>query len=377
MKPLPLLFILDNFPDPHAGTEGQFWLLFQNLDRSRVDPSIVLLRQSEYLEAHVAPSKLRTLHVRRLLALSSIMRVLRTAWWARRAGFRVAHIYFNDSAIVFPIFLKLLGIKVIVSRRDLGFWYTSGNLRVLRLVAPWVDRAVANCEAVRQVVTEREGFRREQVAVIYNGILRTLASPVNRTVLKIGESARLVVVVANLRPLKRINDAIATIARLQQAVGETHLLVVGEDRVSDSGSSHQLELQQYASQLMVHERVHFLGKLHDPMPIIAAADLCMLCSESEGLSNTVIEYMLAGKPVVCTNVGGNAELVVEDSTGHLVAIGDVSAMTAAAVALLGDVERAHAFGRRAQQRARELFTAESMVERQTRLYEALVNGDAA
>jgi len=378
-QPLPVLFILDNFPDPHAGTEGQFWLLFRNLDRTRVAPAILLLRHSEFLREHVPADQLKILDMQRLLSLRSILRLIKAAWWARCAGYKVAHTFFNDSSIVFPLPLRLLGIRVIVSRRDLGFWYTPRNLPLLRLVARGVDRVVANCEAVRTAVMRNEKYPASRVEVIYNGIGRELQAggTLTRSEFSIDDAAHLIVIVANLRPLKRIGDAVVAVARLQVLVGDTHLLVVGEDRPSDGGQSHQTELQQRAQELGIADKLHFAGKMSDPMPVIVLSDLCILCSETEGLSNTVIEYMLAGKAVVCTDVGGNGELVVDRQTGYLVPVGDIDAITAAAARLLGDRQHAASFGQQARQRALAMFTAQSMVQKQTRLYERLANGDAA
>ena len=378
--PLRVLFILDNFSGPQAGTEGQFWLLFRNLDRARFAPAIMLLRPSEFLREHVPANELKVLNVQRLLSPVSIIKLLRAAWWARRNGYKVVHIFFNDSAIVFPIPLKLLGIRVIVSRRDLGFWYTPRKLTLLKFVARFVDRVVANCEAVRAAVVRAEKFPRERVEVIYNGIGRETGetTPLSRGEFAISAGARVIVIVANLRPLKRIDDAVRMLAGLQAAVGDTHLVVVGEDRNTDRGVSHQAELQQLANDLGIANKLHFAGKMNDPMPAIAMADLCILCSETEGLSNTVIEYMLAGKASVCTDVGGNSELLEHGQTGYLVGVGDIDAMTRAAAELLGDRQRAASFGERARRRALSMFTARAMVQKQTELYQQLaISTDAA
>jgi glycosyltransferase involved in cell wall biosynthesis len=373
---LPILFILDNFPDPHAGTEGQFWLLFRNLDQQRFPAKIMLLRPSQFLGERVPEEQLKVLGIESVLSPRSIFKLLKAAWWARRSGFAIAHIYFNDSAIVFPMLLKLLGIKVIVSRRDLGFWYTPGTLRVLRFVSHWVDRVVANCEAVKAMVIRSEKFPPERVDVIYNGIGRDTEGNgvATRAEFGIADDARVIVVVANLRPLKRIDDALSMVAGLQARIGDSHLIVVGEDRGGKSGTSHREELRARAAALGVADKLHFAGKLANPMPVIALADLCVLLSESEGLSNTVIEYMLAGKPVICTDVGGNGELIVDAETGHLVPVGDIEAMTRCAEDLLRDRARARLYGERGRQRALSMFTAQTMVRKQSALYESLASG---
>lgn len=372
-RKLKLLFILDAFPDPHAGTEGQFWLLFNRLDRAALEPAILLLRPSPFLSANVQDVPLKVLNVTSVKSPSALWRIAGAVRWAKREGFEVAHIFFNDSAVVFPIPLRLAGLRVIVSRRDLGFWYSSATMPLLRLNARFVDAAVANCNAVKRVVHDKEGIPAQRIHVIYNGIIRSEigSSAGIRERFGLPPYARLIVIVANLRPLKRNADAIRALGALPGELSDINVVFVGEDRDGDGGNSHRRELEDLARSLGVERRIHFTGKVPDPMPIVAEATLCMLCSETEGLSNAVIEYMLAGKPVVCTDVGGNAELVAHGENGFVVPVGDVPAMVASLTQLLGSEQRRVAFGRESAARAARLFSTDAMCREHHRLYESL------
>lgn len=370
-----VLFILDAFPDPHAGTEGQFWLLLNRLDRERFAPSVLLLRPSPFLQANLKDTPLEVLNVSRLKSLSGLRRIWSAARRARQAGFRLAHIFFNDSAIAFPLPLRLAGLRVIASRRDLGFWYTRGNLPLLRFNARFIDSIVANCKAVKDVVVAQEHYRAERVQVIYNGITRSEPrSDVAAARSGLPDAARTIAIVANLRPLKRIVDAITALAQLGPDAADVNLVVVGEDRDNDGGTSHRQELEQLAASLGVAGRVRFTGKLSDPMPVISASSVCVLCSETEGLSNAIIEYMFAGKPVVCTDAGGNAELVQDGVNGYVVRIGDPSALAAALRRVLESPALSQQFGSKSAEIALSLFDPQSMVHQHMRLYDRLVAG---
>ena len=178
---------------------------------------------------------------------------------------------------------------------------------------------------------------------------------------------------ANLRPLKRVGDAVKALALVSAPCSiAPHLLIVGEDRPDADGTSHRTQLERTAVQFGLLDRVHFAGKIADPAPLIRLADVCLLCSETEGLSNVVIEYMLSGKPVVCTNVGGNAELIVDGVCGRVVAAGDVVALASAISELLNGTDLARDWGEAARKRAIELFTpASRMVDSYQHLYEHL------
>jgi L-malate glycosyltransferase len=376
-RKLKLLFILDAFPDPLAGTEGQFWLLFKGLDRSRFEPAILLLRPSEFLAANVTDAPVKVLGIERLRSPASLWKVLRAALWARRSGYDIAHIFFNDSAIVFPLPLRLAGLRVIVSRRDLGIWYTRGNLHVLRLVRHFVDRAVANCQSVKNAVCRSERFSSQAVSVIYNAWQPRggpmPARSIARAALGLSSQAQVITIVANLRPLKRVDDAIRAFAIVKQALPAAQLLIVGEDRTAADGSSMQSQLTALSASLGVQADVRFLGKLQDPTEAIAAADVCLLCSETEGLSNSIIEYMSCNRAVVCTDVGGNPELVESGVNGYCVGVGDVAAIAQRIRELLERPDAAAAMGSESARRVAERFSLAANIRSHTALYAELLS----
>jgi glycosyltransferase involved in cell wall biosynthesis len=160
-------------------------------------------------------------------------------------------------------------------------------------------------------------------------------------------------------------------------VSNVHLVVVGEDRPDETGRSFRARLESLAGELQVREQLHCLGKIPNPLPLVRAADICVLCSETEGLSNAVIEYMLAGKPVICTDVGGNRELVVNEETGFLISLGDVAGMARRMVQLLMGPELARAMGERGGERARRLFSREAMIAHHEALYLQLLQRPSA
>lgn len=371
-RKIRVLYILDAFDDPQAGTELQFWTLLQHLDRERFEPSIVLLRASPFLEGR-SGVPVKVLHVSRLRSPGSIWRILRVAIRARRSGIDVAHLFFNDVSIAFPMLLRLAGIPTIVSRRDLGFWHSRNLVRLLRFNAPFVSTVIANCEAVRHAVIGAERFAPQKVHVIYNALVRQPCAQGTdlRARLGLPANAKLVVIVANLRPLKRIADAVQALAQIVARFPDAYLVIVGEDRPGETEPSHRAELVALSVKLRLADHVLFLGKQQDPMPTVTAADVCVLCSESEGLSNAVMEYMVAGKPTVCTNVGGNAELVVDNHTGYLVTVGNITLLANSIAVLLSDPKLAKEFGLRARRRATELFSLRWMIEQHAALYTKL------
>jgi len=102
----------------------------------------------------------------------------------------------------------------------------------------------------------------------------------------------------------------------------------------------------------------------------------VLASDTEGLSNVIIEYMSAGKPVVATDVGGNSELIVEGATGYLIKPRDVAALERALSNLLRNPTIAAQLGSAGRTRSESVFTARAMIAQHESLYRELLSPTA-
>lgn len=354
-----------------AGTEKQFLELVTRIDRKLFCPSLAVFRQSEYLITHSLPCSVAVLNIRKLASLAASIRLAKLSFHIRRCGYKIVHIFFNDASIVAPVFCKLGGARVIVSRRDMGFWYTSANLAALRISNHFVDCIVPNCYAVKENVRRREGFQNEKMVVIYNGHdqgrFAELPATRLRESLGIGIDDPIVGMVANLYPIKRQSDLIRAFAIVQRRLGNVHLVFVGEGKDRD-------ELRRLACSLALERRVHFLGSVSNAIPIIKHIAVGVLCSESEGLSNAIIEYMGCGKPTICTRVGGSSEIIDDGDNGFLVNVGDVEGLAAKLIKVLSESSLADRMGKRARLRMQSKLTSEEMVSSYMDLYTQVLYG---
>ncbi len=114
------------------------------------------------------------------------------------------------------------------------------------------------------------------------------------------------------------------------------------------------------------------GELADVPAVMCGLDLFVLPSRAEGISNTILEAMATGLPVLATDVGGNAELVVAGQTGEVVGSGDVEALAAGLLRLAADPARAAAMGRAGRARVEEHFSLPAMVAAYQGLYDRLL-----
>lgn len=373
-NPRRVMYLLDSYAHPYAGTEGQLQKLIQRIDRDRYEPSVAVLRPSQYLEQKRFPCPVSVLHIYKNTRPTTLLKLARYARDLRRRDFDIVHIFLNDASIIAPFFLKLSGLKVVVSRRDMGFWYNPTNLKLLRFNRHFVDRVVCNSSAVKQCVHRMEHYPLEKLEVIYNGYdpedFPLEEKPVSLADLGVPAAARIIGLVANVRRVKRIEDGIRALSLVAQRISDAHLLVVGSES-GEEGAILRRELEALAQRLGVAERIHFLGAVARLNPIIRIFSVGLLCSESEGFANAIIEYMKCGVPTVCTDTGGNPEIVQHGFNGFLVPVGDAAAMAEHVIQLLTDGELAKRLGNGAEATA-EQYPLKNMVVAHLRLYDQVL-----
>jgi L-malate glycosyltransferase len=321
-SPTKVLFVIDHYKNPFAGTEGQLFKLIKHLDRADVEPHLLVFTPSEYLNKKEFPCPVTVLGHHRLSSPRTWLALAKAALKFKRSGYQIAHIFFNDPSIIGPPVFRLFGFKVIISRRDMGYWYTPAYEKILRLNRWFVSGAITNSSAVKQITSDVERLTPASIHVIYNGYENAPLEAVvpNDLAERLSPGDLVVGLVANIRPIKRIQDAIAAIATVRESLPQIKLVIVG-----DGDSSL---LSGLADDLKVGERVLFLGGRSDPRRYIQCFDIAILCSESEGFSNAIIEYMQCGKPVICSRVGGNPEIVEDGISGFLYEAGDINALAA-------------------------------------------------
>lgn len=361
-----IMYLMDSYVDPHAGTEKQLFQLISHLADYNYEPHLTLLRPSKYIEKHGFPCEVSVLDIGKIIKLQSLLKMFRYGIKLRMEGYKLVHIFFNDSSIIAPVILRLCGIKVIISRRDMGYWYTPANLILLRLNALFVSAVVTNCNAVKQVTHRQEHIPLAKIHVIFNGYQAQDISGVNvipDSIKHIKGRLKIVGIVANIRPIKRIEDLVNAFAMVKKQLNDVALVIVG--------AGETVGLMRLAGDLGIADAVIMTGKQPDTEAFIRHFDVAVLCSESEGLSNSLIEYMYYGIPIVCTRAGGNVELVENGINGYLVDVGDIHALAGRLLTLLQNEALAYEFGRKSSQYIREVCSMNRMTETHVSLYKGL------
>jgi len=374
VQPDKILFVIDRISQPGAGTEGQLLLLMDKLHQRGVSVQLLVLRGSPWLDQATLPYPVNILGSSSVKNPWTWFRLWRWGRTQRGRGYRLAQVFFNDASVICPPVLSACGVKTLIARRDMGFWYTAFYRRILPLTGRFVTGAVVNSEAVGDVTHRVERLPKYKIHVIYNGYngqrTRELASPEAQPELARlrADGARLLGLVANIRPIKRIEDAVAALGLLSDELPDLHLVVLG------SGDPEPLRAAAKSSG--VEHRLHCLGSRSDISACLSYFEAGLLCSESEGFSNAVVEYQQAGLPVVCSRTGGNPEAVVHGENGWLYPVGDVQALAQCLRELLTDTEQASYRGEQGRKLAQERYDPERMADQYLTLYGNLLTTES-
>ncbi len=367
MRPINVLYLIDKLCI--AGAQRHLSALVAHLDRSVINPQVCCLQYEGELaeELKQADIPVFSLGLRKIYNAKGVAGAVRLARIVRKSGVDVLHCYLL-SAHLFGGFTAAIcrAPALISSRRDL-FSHAQGKyLWASRLANRFVHRIEANSHAVADFVARTEGFPAARISVIYNGVDLShldpsVGLPDFRSANSIDPSVPLIGTVANLKPMKAVDVFIRTAAILSRKLPEARFVIAGSGPL-------EREMRQLAHAEGLDARLLFAGSLEDVRPLLASLDVFMLLSQTEGMSNALLEAMAMAKAVVATRVGGNVEAIKAGETGLLVEAGDAEKAAAAALRLIGSPPLAGQLGKAARRVAELSFSVERMVADTQQLY---------
>jgi len=356
-------FLIDRLS--RAGTETQLLALIRSLDRRRVLPHLVLLDGEDDLSRSLEPNDCPILR----LGLSSFLRgaplsaarSLRRFWRFHRID--ILQTYFLDSTYFGVPFARLCGIRSVVRvRNNLGYWLTGRHRSLGRWMGRLADVTLTNSVDGKQALVESERLHPEKIVVLENGVDLERFPPLpppdtRRAIVRVG-------VVANLRPVKNIDGLIRAASRLSSRYPTLHFSVAGN-------GEHRPELERLIHVHDLTERFTLPGSTDDVTGFLAQQDIAVLPSHSEGMSNALLEFMAAGRAIVATDVGANAQLIEHGVSGRIVPARHDDALAEALSWYMEHPAEAIKYGQAARKRVEAAYSRSAMVNRFENFYEQL------
>jgi glycosyltransferase involved in cell wall biosynthesis len=353
-----------------GGAEKQLVLLARGLPRNDFEVHVCVLTHTGPLEAELEQARIP------LTRIDKRWKFDPPAYWRLKREIQrlkpdIVHTWLFAANSYGRYAAVAAGVKhVIAGERCVDTWKTAVQLAIDRYLAGRTERIVTNSSGVVDFYAGK-GLPRDKFVVIPNGIEPLPDGlPTSRAELLIElglpAESRLIGAVGRLWPQKRVKDLIWATDLLKCIRDDAHLLIIGD-------GPQRWRLERYSANCGNQHEVRFLGERGDVPRILPHLDCLWLASSYEGQSNAVMEAMLAGVPVVATNIPGNRDLVLHEQTGYLVNVGDRAAFAQKAQMLLSDDALQRRLGEAGRHRMQTEFTVERMVERHADLYREITN----
>ncbi len=351
--------------DSHGGAERVLIDLCRYL-RELGHDLVALHFGSDYLHRQCRRFGLREVIVPGYASYKRMAELPRFGWifqrFLRDEGIEVLHSHLLGPIVGGAAAARLAGIAHVGTLHDIySVTEKPQRVRLVQLAALLGTQLIAVSRRVEAFYRKRARLR--SLKTIYNGVCLprpNIDRPDIRRALDIGEQELVLLCVGRLVELKR-HDVLLTAFAALATEFPVRLVLAGD------GPQRQ-RLEQLAAMLNVRQKTLFLGSRDDVPSLLAAADIFVLSSDSEGLSCSILEAMAAGLPVAVTDVGGNAELVTHGENGFLIPPGDSARLTQHLRALLSDAQLRQRLGRASQRRAQSEFSMTASLQQYLELY---------
>lgn len=350
-----------------GGLEKGVVNLANKLNSKGFEISICCLEASGVFESRLSPGvKVFVLHKSKGIDYTL---PLRLAGLFRRERTMIVHTHNVGTYLYGAIAAKLLSRVKLVHGEHGDLLQPSGcrwrDLTIRRCFSYMTDMIHTVSADMRHTLICMVRVNPRKAVAILNGVElekfdKMSVSQCRRT-LGIGSNEFVIGTVGRLSPVKNFELLIQVIPELNRAGIYPKVLLVGD------GPSRP-NLESLAKQYHLAGQVFFLGSRSDVPELLNAMDIFVLPSLSEGLSNSILEAMAAGVPVIASDVGGNSELVLRNETGFLFPPQDKAMLAQRILQLAIDPEKRRRMGMLGCKRAERLFSLEVMIGNYERLY---------
>lgn len=371
-----VLHLLVNFES--GGTERQAVELLKRLNPERFDVRLAVLRNQGplYQEIQVMYPDVPEFPLTSFYNANFVRQAIRLRTLLQQENIQLIHAHDFYSDMLGVVAARLTGAKVIASQRNLqqSEWFAHKmGQRFINMVS---HRMLVNSNAIRDHLVENWGTNPNKISVVRNGLrdfteLNTgqWQRPRHDELcweLGLDNRAKLIGCVANLRAGKGHDDLLMAATRIIQEFPMAHFVMIGDGDLHD-------ELVAQTTSLGIADHVHWLGYRSDAAKLQTAFDVAVLASLAEGLPNSVMEAMVAGVPVVATEVGGVPELIAHEDTGYLVPASQPERLAERIIFTLKHPDESARVGLHGQQFVRDRFGMRRMVQEVEALYEEVLN----
>ena len=363
-RPIRALFVV---PDLRlGGAERHVTTLLPRMDPALVTPSLICIGdEGDLFEALPAAGVEATAwHLGKRQAVRALWKLIVAA---RRSRPDVVVVRGYNAETLGRIAARLSGVKhTIMWVHNIGDAEPRGRVRVLvdRALTRWTSGYFGVAEAQRRYLVDELGYPADKIRIIHNGVDgKQFNASTDRTALAefgFAHDDPVVGILAALRPEKDHVNFLRAAREVVDVLPNAKFLIIGDGPT-------RLPLESLCGELGIATNVRFTGSRSDVSQLLRAIDVFVLSSVTvECFPMALLEAMAAGRPAVCTAVGGVTEMIVDGVTGYLVPPQDPHQLAGRVISLLSEQHAAQRMGRAARERLESEFDLDRSVEKAQR-----------
>ncbi len=346
-----------------GGTQQQLVYLLSNIDRDRFAPALLYFRNESRLLDELRAASIPVYHIEKhkkidLMLITRIARLYKQLQVDQVHCFSLtAELWCSIARIAYPRAILHTSI------RGTHEWYSNAEWLIKRLVTFASHSVVANSKAGSGFTASKVPAVKNKLSIIYNAVVRKQQSLRPVTGLTLPSAKPIGLFVGRLVNVKNIPCLLRALHIVKERGHEFVFLVAGD------GPDREI-LQAQILDYGMQDSVLMLGERDDVQALMRESQFLVLPSHNEGLSNTVLEAMVNGCPVIASNVPGNAEALTHELTGLLFEPNNEKQLAEYITRILDEPTWARAIGQAAQRDANERFELNTMVNGFMRHYQS-------
>ncbi len=348
-----------------GGTEKQLLMKIDYLKKRYDFTLIFFYRKGELLESFkkLGINILDLTDLKKNKILNYIYAYFKVLSHIKRVKPDIINFYLPHSYLIFgsmAYFFKK--INFIMSRRSLNNYQK--KIPFIRFIEKEILHKkmkfiLVNSNAIKNELILKEGVIKNKINLIYNSVeLRKNKQIKKNKVIRILH-------LANLIPYKNHKLIVRACNELK------HLSNFKVDLIGDGEVKYKKELKNEIKKYNLIDKIYFHGKVKDVKNIANYCDIGILTSDEEGLSNSILEYMSYGLPVIATNVGGNSEIIDHNKNGYLVEKNDFMSLAKYLEILINDKNLRISLGKNGYTKVKQNFTIKKNMEKYYNFYQSL------
>jgi len=305
---IKIAFIIDQIDGWEGGTESQLRVLIQALDDRYFESALLCIYRFPEVALDTFPCPVHFVCVNELYRRFAPLRLLRLVQLLRKIKPQITQTYFPEANSLGICSAKLARVPIIIGTTRNTTHSKSAVLRFAsRISNKLANRWQCNSRSVWNFEIEKVHSSPAGMEILPNAVNppRLLSTPAAQTTAlreQFTVQGPLIVSVANLRPVKDLLTLIEAAAHVHKHLAGAQFLLLGQGPM-------YADLQKRIAQLKLTHVVRLTGTQSDVYPYLAAADIGVLTSVSEGSSNSLLEYMAMGLPAVVSDIPANRDLV--------------------------------------------------------------------